>query len=399
VLEVTWIERMPAASQSTDVTVTELQRLKGLARPLHRRGAGLLRKRPRDGSAAEVAQIVKLVATINDVNSQLGQSLAAVTELRRCLTIGVPTPVQALVDAGGIAPLVACLQNSLSPVAKLDAAWALANVATGTSAQTALLVEAGAIQASLAVLASPLTADKAELCEQCLRILGNIACDEETAFHDHLFEVDVVGHLGHLYERLPACNWNLRLRVEVLRALTWLLSSLCRGHPCPPPECIDPAFDFFVQVVLGTDDAQMLDEALLGLLFLIQGAEGDRERTACASRILSAGFGPDEVPSLHAGKEHPLIGKLLQVTEQRSNSQSRALRVLNVLIRTPPERSKNGAIPACIQAFQSDLFDSRVKLQPDGAPVRAQRMSSWSSNSSDRENVPPEAGSLLKHNK
>lgn len=307
--------------------------------------------------------------------------------------------MQALVDAGGIAPLVACLQSSISPVAQLDAAWALANAATGTSAQTTSLVEAGAIQASLAVLASPLTDDKAELCEQCLRILGNIACDEEMAFHDNLFEVDVVGHLGHLYERLPECNWNLRGRVEVLRALTWLLSSLCRGQPYPPSECVDPAFDFFVQVVLGTDDGQMLDEALLGLSFLLEGAEGDRERTACAGRILSAGFGPGEVSPMQAGNEHPLIGKLRQVTEQRSSSQQHALRVLSVLVGTPAERSKDGGLPAPIQAFQGEVLESLSKPQL-GAPVRARRMSSGSSNSSDRENVPPEAGSpQKKHNK
>eukprot|EP00418_Pyrodinium_bahamense_P086046 CAMPEP_0179072922 /NCGR_PEP_ID=MMETSP0796-20121207/32305_1 /TAXON_ID=73915 /ORGANISM="Pyrodinium bahamense, Strain pbaha01" /LENGTH=618 /DNA_ID=CAMNT_0020770099 /DNA_START=59 /DNA_END=1913 /DNA_ORIENTATION=- len=293
---------------------------------------------------AKAARVAELVAAIGANEAAAGQPLRALAELRKMLSIESFPPVQAVIDNGGITPLVACIRSGSSAV-QLEAAWALTNMASGTSAQTAALVEAGAVQSVFGVLASVSIADRADLCEQCLWVLGNIAGDDDLVLRDQLLAAGVVGHLGELYERLPGFPWDLHGRVQALRSLTRLMSSLCRGRPGPPLEDIDCAFDYFAQVLLGTDDTQMLTDALWGLCYLLEGGADAAGSCLRAVRLLSAGFASGETPTV----PHPLlvnVVKCAQVGSEHSPLPLPALRLLGALASAPAEQPTDAAIAA-----------------------------------------------------
>ena len=80
-------------------------------------------------------------------------------------------PLKLMVEAGLIPRLVQLLRSSLHPCLQFEAAWALTNIASGASELTRAVVEGGAIQPLVELLAS----SHMSVCEQAVWALGNIA--------------------------------------------------------------------------------------------------------------------------------------------------------------------------------------------------------------------------------
>ena len=102
-------------------------------------------------------------------SSEPATQLAAVQAARKLLSSDRNPPIDALINSGILPVLVGCLNISDNPSLQFEAAWALTNIASGTSQQTQAVVEANAVPLFLNLLASP----HQNVCEQAVWALGN----------------------------------------------------------------------------------------------------------------------------------------------------------------------------------------------------------------------------------
>lgn len=352
------------------------------------------RRLPGDaGEAAKqrAAKASELVRGLAEAGTPTGASspalMRAVVELRKALSTTSCPPIQDLIDAGVLVPLMARLRDA-SPAVQLEVAWSLTNLTAGNAAQTAAAAEAGAGEALFGVLASAAVSERPDLCDQCLSALGNIAGDGNALLRDRLLDAGVMEALGQLYSQMPHFPWDLHARKQVLRTLTWLMGCLCRGSPAPPFEKVDCAFDYFAHVLVGTDDAQMLSEALWGLTYLLEAAteagsdahasghvtaelttQQQEASLSRAQRLLQVGYGPGEVPQ--PPREHPLVRVVVQCcsTSGRSDEQTSllpapALRLLGALAGAPASDVTDILLAAgALQALRGVLADPRAPSQ------------------------------------
>ena len=77
-------------------------------------------------------------------------------------------PIDALINSGILPVLVKWLEANDNPSLQFEAAWALTNIASGTSQQTQAVVEANAVPLFLNLLKSP----QQNVCEQAVWALG-----------------------------------------------------------------------------------------------------------------------------------------------------------------------------------------------------------------------------------
>ncbi|XAR58395.1 hypothetical protein NMG60_11013779 [Bertholletia excelsa] len=234
----------------------------------NKREESLLKKR-REGlqgqqfpAALSVSQMDKklesLPAMVSGVwsdNSSL--QLEATTQFRKLLSIERNPPIEEVIRSGVVPCFVEFLGRDDYPQLQFEAAWALTNIASGTSDNTKVVIDHGAVPIFVRLLGSP----SDDVREQAVWALGNVAGDSPKCR-------DLVLNHGALMPLLAQFNEHAKL--SMLRNATWTLSNFCRGKPQPQFEQTKPALPVLARLIHSTDE-EVLTDACWALSYLSDG--------------------------------------------------------------------------------------------------------------------------------
>lgn len=183
-------------------------------------------------------------------------------------------PIQAIIDANVVPKMIKFMSESNYPRLQMEAAWALTNIATGTSSQCQSIIDKGGIPLFVKLLSSQYP----NVVEQAIWAIGNIAGDVP-ANRDLIIKAGGVKPLIHL-----ATN---STDLTVIKQSTWALSNLCRGRSCfhlgnPMPEIslVEHSVPVFVAVIKNPliADMETIVDSCWALSYLSDGSKSAYKR-------------------------------------------------------------------------------------------------------------------------
>ncbi|KAE8734114.1 Importin subunit alpha-1b [Hibiscus syriacus] len=221
-----------------------------------------LQKKRLEAVRPQPSQMQKVPAMVIGVwTDDRNLQLKAITQFRELLSIEKCPPIDQVVQVGVVPRLVEFLAKENFPQLQFEAAWALTIIVSGTSENTKVVIDHGAVPIFVKLLGSP----SADVSEQSMRALGNISGDSPTTR-------DVVLEHGALLPLLAHLNENAKL--SVLRIATWTLSMFLRGKPRPSFHQVKPALPTLAHLIHSKDE-QVLCDACWALSYLSDGTNDE----------------------------------------------------------------------------------------------------------------------------
>lgn len=183
--------------------------------------------------------------------------LAATVKFRQVLSREHNPPIDLVIQSGVIPTLVNYMSEGHADMLQLEAAWALTNIASGSSDQTKVVVESGAVPYFVQLLYSP----SVEVKEQAIWALGNVAGDS-TAYRDFVLSNGAMEPVLSLFNTT---------KMSLIRTATWTLSNLCRGKsPQPDWNIVQQAIPTLAKLIYSID-AETLVDASWAVSYLSDG--------------------------------------------------------------------------------------------------------------------------------
>ncbi|XP_075247216.1 importin subunit alpha-8-like [Convolutriloba macropyga] len=206
-----------------------------------------------------IMSLDEIQAHIDNVSDPV-RVLSAVRSTRRLLSRERNPPIGKIIDANLIPSLVKYLMVDDNPLLQFEAAWAITNIASGTTEQTKAVVKSGAVEAFVHLLES----DHMNVVEQAVWALGNIAGDGAPQ-RDRVTEAGAVPILIKLSTTVS--------NLPMLRNITWTISNLCRNkNPQPKVEVIQQLLPT-LKLLLANDDRDIMTDACWALSYITDSSD------------------------------------------------------------------------------------------------------------------------------
>lgn len=184
--------------------------------------------------------------------------LKAVSRFRKILSLQRNPPIQQVIDANVVPIFIECLKVDDHPKLQFEAAWALTNIASGTSEHTKVVIHGGAVPMFCTLLLS----DSMDVREQAVWALGNIAGDSPHCR-------DMVLRSGALEPLLLQLSRDAKM--SMMRNATWTLSNFCRGKPQPDFDIVFKALPTLAHLIYSQDE-EVIADACWALSYLSDGS-------------------------------------------------------------------------------------------------------------------------------